>query len=165
MRSTFARAQREPASHECVSTQILAFGRFKRLITDNSKLTTQNLDSLEPSSRPHVVIVGGGFGGLYAVRALRRAEVTVTLVDRTNHHVFQPLLYQVATASLSPGDITAPIRWVLRRQRNATVLLAEVVALDLQRQTVALDDGKELSFDFLVLAPGSRHSYFGHDEW
>jgi NADH dehydrogenase len=115
--------------------------------------------------KPRVLIVGGGFGGLYAARTLRRAKVDVTLVDRTNHHVFQPLLYQVATASLSPGDITAPIRWVLRRQRNATVLLAEVVSLDLQRRVVVLDDGKELSFDFLILAPGSRHSYFGHDEW
>src|SRR5687768_6702794 len=115
--------------------------------------------------RPRVVIVGGGFGGLYAARALRRSKVDVLLVDRTNHHVFQPLLYQVATASLSPGDITAPIRWVLRRQRNATVLLAEVVSLDPQRRVVVLDDGKELSFDFLILAPGSRHSYFGHDEW
>jgi len=115
--------------------------------------------------RPRVVIVGGGFGGLYAARTLRRAKVDVTLVDRTNHHVFQPLLYQVATASLSPGDIAAPIRWVLRRQRNATVLLAEVVSLDLQRRVAVLDDRKELSFDFLSLAPGSRHSYFGHDEW
>jgi NADH dehydrogenase len=119
----------------------------------------------EQRPRPRVVIVGGGFGGLYAARTLRRAKVDVTLVDRTNHHVFQPLLYQVATASLSPGDITAPIRWVLRRQRNATVLLAEVVSLDPQRRVVVLDDGKELSFDFLILAPGSRHSYFGHDEW
>jgi NADH dehydrogenase len=115
--------------------------------------------------KPRVLIVGGGFGGLYAAIALRRANVDVLLVDRTNHHVFQPLLYQVATASLSPGDITAPIRWVLRRQRNATVLLAEVVSLDPQRRVVVLDDGKELAFDFLILAPGSRHSYFGHDEW
>lgn len=116
-------------------------------------------------ARPNVLIVGGGFGGLYAARTLRRANVDVTLVDRTNHHVFQPLLYQVATASLSPGDISAPIRWVLRRQRNATVLLAEVVSLDLHRRSVVLDDGNELLFDFLILAPGSRHSYFGHDEW
>lgn len=115
--------------------------------------------------RPHVVIVGGGFGGLYAARSLKRAPVDVTVIDRTNHHLFQPLLYQVATASLSPGDITAPIRWILRRQENATVLLAEVTGLDLSRRTVRLDDDRELSYDFLILATGARHSYFSHPEW
>ncbi|CAN5341757.1 NAD(P)/FAD-dependent oxidoreductase [soil metagenome] len=111
------------------------------------------------------MIVGGGFGGLYAARALKRVPVDVTVVDRTNHHLFQPLLYQVATASLSPGDISAPIRWILRRQRNATVLLAEVTGLDLDRRTVLLDDGKALGYDFLILASGARHSYFDHPEW
>jgi NADH dehydrogenase len=116
-------------------------------------------------SRPRVVIIGGGFGGLYAARALKRAAVNVTLVDMTNHHVFQPLLYQVATASLSPGDITAPIRWILRRQQNVTVLLGEVSAIGLERRVVLLKDGDALEYDFLIIATGARHSYFGHPEW
>jgi NADH:quinone reductase (non-electrogenic) len=111
-----------------------------------------------------VVIVGGGFGGLYAARALGSAPVEVTVVDRTNHHVFQPLLYQVATASLSPSQIAYPIRGVLRRQRNTRVLLAEVTGVDVARRVVRLADG-ELSWDYLILAPGARHSYFGHAEW
>src|SRR5919106_4831330 len=97
------------------------------------------------SARPKIVIIGGGFGGLYAARALKNADADVTLIDRTNHHVFQPLLYQVATASLSPGDITAPIRWVLRRQRNASVLLAEVTGIDLSRSAVTFADGDQLA--------------------
>ena len=116
--------------------------------------------------RPRVVIIGGGFGGLNAAKALRDAPVDVTLVDRTNHHVFQPLLYQVATAMLAPSDIAVPIRWVLRHQRNATVLLAEVRDVDLARRVVRLDDEpRELPYDFLVIATGSRHAYFGHDDW
>ncbi len=116
--------------------------------------------------RPRVVIVGGGFGGLYAARALRNSAVDVTVVDRTNHHVFQPLLYQVATASLAPSDITAPIRWVLREYRNISVLMAEVTAVDPpNRQLVLAGGGPPLDYDYLILAPGSRHSYFGHDEW
>jgi NADH:ubiquinone reductase (H+-translocating) len=113
---------------------------------------------------PRVVIVGGGFGGLNAARALRRAPVRLTLVDRRNHHVFQPLLYQVATAALSPGDIASPIRWILRRQKNAEVLLADVVAIDANARRLTLADGV-LSYDFLILAPGATHAYFGHDEW
>jgi NADH:quinone reductase (non-electrogenic) len=113
---------------------------------------------------PRVVIVGGGFGGLYAARALARAPVDVTVVDRTNHHVFQPLLYQVATASLSPSQIAYPLRGVLRRQRNTRVLLGEVTAVDVERRVVQLADG-ELPYDVLILAPGARHSYFGHPEW
>ena len=113
---------------------------------------------------PRVVIVGGGFGGLYAARALGRAPVDVTVVDRTNHHVFQPLLYQVATASLSPSQIAYPIRGVLRRQRNTRVILADVVAVDPARRTLKLADG-ELAYDWLILAPGASHSYFGHAEW
>jgi len=115
-------------------------------------------------SPPRVVIVGGGFGGLYAARALGSAPVDVTVVDRTNHHVFQPLLYQVATASLSPSQIAYPIRGVLRGQRNTRVLLAEVVAVDVASRTVRLADG-ELPYDYLVLATGASHSYFGHPEW
>ena len=113
---------------------------------------------------PRVVIVGAGFGGLYAARALRSAPVWITIVDRRNHHLFQPLLYQVATAGLSPGDIAYPIRAALRSQKNAQVLLAEVSAVDVQAHKVILKDG-ELGYDFLVVATGSRHAYFGHDEW
>jgi NADH:ubiquinone reductase (H+-translocating) len=112
----------------------------------------------------HVVIVGGGFGGLYAARALRDVDVEVTLLDRRNHHVFQPLLYQVATAALSPGDIASPIRWILRHQKNVEVLLAEVRRVDAARRALILDHG-EMSYDFLVLATGATHAYFGHDEW
>ena len=112
----------------------------------------------------HVVIVGGGFGGLYAARALEHVDVQVTVLDRRNHHVFQPLLYQVASAALSPGDIASPIRWILRRQKNVDVLLADVQRVDPARRTVVLADG-EISYDFLILASGSTHAYFGHDEW
>lgn len=116
--------------------------------------------------RPHVVIVGGGFGGLSAAKALKSANVDVTLVDRTNHHLFQPLLYQVATASLSAGDITAPIRHILRRQKNVTVLLAEVHDIDVDKRVVRIDyPESDIPYDYLILAPGSRHAYFGHDEW
>jgi NADH dehydrogenase len=116
--------------------------------------------------RPHVVVLGGGFGGLAAARALARAPVHVTLVDRMNHHVFQPLLYQVATANLAPSDIAAPLRHVLRDQRNATVLLAEATAVDLATRRVRLADGRApLAYDYLVVAAGSRHAYFGHDAW
>lgn len=113
---------------------------------------------------PHVIIAGGGFGGLYAARALRRAPVRITLLDRKNHHVFQPLLYQVATAALSPGDIASPIRWILRHQPNVEVQLAELRRVDVARRTVVLTDG-EMSYDYLILATGATHAYFGHDEW
>lgn len=111
-----------------------------------------------------MVIVGAGFGGLYAARTLRRAPVDVTVIDRRNHHLFQPLLYQVATAALSPGDIAYPIRGVLGRQRNTRVLLAEAMAVDLEARQVILRDGK-IGYDFLILATGARHAYFGHDDW
>jgi NADH:quinone reductase (non-electrogenic) len=113
---------------------------------------------------PRVVIIGGGFGGLYAARALRRAPVRVTMVDRRNHHVFQPLLYQVATAALSPGDIASPIRWILRHQRNVEVVLADVVAIDTTAKRLTLADG-EMDYDFLIVAAGATHAYFGHDDW
>jgi len=115
-------------------------------------------------AHPHVVIVGGGFGGLYAAFALHRQPVRVTLVDRHNYHLFQPLLYQVATAGLSPGDIAQPIRQILRRSPNIAVVLAEATAVDLPTRRLGLADG-ELPYDFLVLATGVSHAYFGHDEW
>jgi len=116
------------------------------------------------AKRPRVVIVGGGFGGLWAARALGQAPVDVLLIDRRNHHVFSPLLYQVATAALSPGDIASPIRWVLRRQTNLKVWLAEAVAVDVAAKTLRLADG-DVTYDHLILAAGSRPAYFGHDEW
>src|SRR5437867_4652803 len=115
-------------------------------------------------SQPHVVIVGAGFGGLSAARSLARAPVRVTVVDRRNHHLLQPLLYQVATAALSPGDIAYPIRAILRRQMNATVLLADAAAIDVSSRELILTDGR-VGYDFLILATGARHAYFGHEEW
>ena len=113
---------------------------------------------------PHVVILGAGFGGLNAARALKRAPVRITVIDRANHHLFQPLLYQVATAALSPADISAPIRRILRRQNNVEVLLAEATAIDLPSRRVVLADG-EVDYDFLIVATGATHAYFGHEDW
>ncbi len=115
--------------------------------------------------RPHVVIVGGGFGGLYCARALADAPVRITLVDRRNHHLFQPLLYQVATAALNPADIAQPIRAILRKQPNCEVLLAEVERVDAAARRLVFTDGDALAYDYLVLATGATHSYFGRDEW
>lgn len=117
----------------------------------------------EPSP-PHVLILGGGFAGLWATRALASAPVRITLLDRTNHHLFQPLLYQVATAGLSAPDIAAPLRHILRQQRNATVLLGEAIAIDAANKRVQLSDG-ELCYDTLLIATGSTHAYFGNDRW
>lgn len=114
---------------------------------------------------PRVLIIGGGFGGLYAAREFHDTSTAVTLVDRSNHHTFQPLLYQVATATLAPTDIAAPIRWLLRKQRNTEVLMAEVERVDPARRVAVLDTGRELPYDYLILAAGARHSYFGHSEW
>jgi NADH:ubiquinone reductase (H+-translocating) len=114
--------------------------------------------------RPHVVVIGGGFGGLSAARNLARAPVNVTLVDRRNHHLFQPLLYQVATAALNPADIAYPIRAVLANQRNTRVLLGTVESIDVATRTVTLDGGS-LHYDFLIVATGATHSYFGKDQW
>jgi NADH dehydrogenase len=119
---------------------------------------------MTPSEKPHVLIVGAGFGGLYAAKALKNAPVQITVLDQRNHHLFQPLLYQVATAGLSPGDIAYPIRGVLGRQQNVRVLLAEAVGVDLAEHKVRLRDG-EISYDYLILAPGARHAYFGHNDW
>jgi len=116
-------------------------------------------------SKPRVIIIGGGFGGLTTAQNLRNANVDITLIDRTNHHLFQPLLYQVALAALSPGDIASPIRGILRNQNNVNVVMEEVTAIDRERRVVRLRSGDFLPFDILVLAPGNAPSYFGHDNW
>ena len=115
--------------------------------------------------RPRVVIVGGGFAGLWATRALASTPVEIVLVDRGNHHLFQPLLYQVATAGLSAPDIAAPLRHILRRQQNVEVRMATVIGIDAEAKRIALDDGSALAFDFLLLASGATHAYFGNDHW
>jgi len=114
---------------------------------------------------PKVVIVGGGFGGLRAAQGLKKADVLITLIDKTNHHLFQPLLYQVASAALSPGNIAVPIREVLKKQPNVEVLMADVEAVDLKNQCVITGNEESFPYDYLILAPGSHHSYFGHPEW
>src|ERR1043165_2722618 len=126
---------------------------------------TERMAQLDaPAPAPHVVIVGAGFGGLNAAMALGRAPVQVTLIDQHNYHLFQPLLYQVATAGLSPGNIAYPIRAVVRKQANTRVLLAEVAGIDTVARKVILRDS-EIAYDFLILATGARHSYFSHPEW
>ena len=116
-------------------------------------------------ARPRVVIIGGGFGGLYAARALKRVNVDLTVLDRTNHHLFQPLLYQVATATLAPTDITAPIRWLLRKNKHARVIMTEVLRVDAARRVVVVEQEREVPYDYLIVAAGARHSYFDHPEW
>src|SRR5499426_3123634 len=120
-------------------------------------------------SAPRVVIVGGGFGGLAAAKALGKTDVQVVLIDRQNHHLFQPLLYQVATSVLSPGQIASPIRGILRKQLNTTVILGEVTGVDTDQRCVFVDsvdrEGVALGYDYLILATGASHSYFGHDEF
>jgi NADH dehydrogenase len=119
----------------------------------------------EPTARPRIVVVGAGFGGMAAVQALKGVDVDVTLVDRTNHHLFQPLLYQVATAALSPADIATATRALLRRNSNVTVLMSEVEAVDPDRRAILRADGPTLFYDYLILATGSAYSFFGNDEW
>src|SRR5262245_10612220 len=114
---------------------------------------------------PRVLILGCGFGGLHAAQGLRKAPVALTVLDRTNHHLFSPLLYQVATAGLSAPSIAAPIRHILAGQRNTTVLLGEAVAVDVAKKTIQLKDGEALPYDYLVVATGNTHSYFGNDAW
>jgi NADH dehydrogenase len=124
------------------------------------------VSSAKPSQhQPKVVILGAGFAGLYAAKGLRRAPAQVTVVDRKNHHLFQPMLYQVATAALSPSDIASPIRSVLRRQQNTEVLLGEVTSVDTAARRVHLSDGATLGYDYLIVGTGAHHSYFGHDDW
>ena len=120
---------------------------------------------MDKSAAPRIVIVGGGFAGLWATRALASSPVQVTLVDRSNHHLCQPLLYQVATAGLSAPDIAAPLRHILRAQRNVTVLMQDVVAIEPGAKTLRLADGSAMPFDYLLLASGARHAYFGHEDW
>lgn len=117
------------------------------------------------SEQPHVVIIGGGFAGLYLAKRLRTAPVRITLIDRRNHHLFQPMLYQVASAALNPSDIASPIRGILRRQANTEVILGDVDRIDTTARTVHLADGESIGYDYLAVAPGARHSYFGHPEW
>lgn len=150
-------------THTPAATTTTADGQVSAIRPAHS-LTATATHATDP--RPHVVIVGGGFAGLSAARALADAPVRITLLDRTNHHLFQPLLYQVATAVLNPADISVPIRWLLRAQRNATVVMADVDRIDPHAKTVSLDSGTVLlSFDYLLLATGARHAYFGHPEW
>jgi NADH:ubiquinone reductase (H+-translocating) len=137
-------------------------GMEKRLKT--AVVREEESDSEKPRKVPHVVIVGAGFGGLQAAKSLRQAPVQVTVIDRSNHHLFQPLLYQVATADLSPADIAAPIRSILRKQRNTSVILAEVTGVDVQGQRVLMHE-RSVPYDYLIVATGARHSYFGHDAW
>ena len=119
----------------------------------------------EAGTRPRVLIIGGGFGGLSAARGLKDAPVDVTVIDRRNHHLFQPLLYQVATAQLTASDIAQPIRTVLQGQANTDVMLGEIAAIDVEGRTLKLTDGTALGYDYLILAAGAGHTYFGHDEW
>lgn len=120
---------------------------------------------MDKTSKTKVVIVGGGFGGLQAARSLANREISITLIDRRNHHLFQPMLYQVATAGLSPSDIASPIRSILRHNKNINVVLGEVRSADTETRTVTTGDGSSFSYDYLIVAAGARHSYFGHDAW
>src|SRR5215469_7768728 len=124
-------------------------------------------DSLRDGSPPPVVIIGGGFGGLTAAQSLKRAPVRVTLVDKSNHHVFQPLLYQVATAGLAPSEIASPIRSILHKQKNTRVLLARVTGIDLDAKTVTFGEPEmgKMRYDYLILATGAQNNYFGNDDW
>jgi NADH:ubiquinone reductase (H+-translocating) len=122
------------------------------------------LSDFMPNAKPRIVIIGAGFGGLEAARVLAKSPIQITLIDRKNHHTFQPLLYQVATAGISPGEIAAPVRWILRGRTNVEVLLGEVVDFDLQQRRVRLPD-LEIAYDYLIVATGAGHSYFGHEEW
>ncbi len=119
----------------------------------------------DPAKRKRIVVIGSGFGGMAAVKGLKRIDAEITLVDRTNHHLFQPLLYQVATAALSPADIATASRALLRHQPNVGVLMAEVTGIDKERRLVHLAGGRDLPYDFLVLAVGAAYSFFGHGSW
>ena len=125
---------------------------------------TAEIKHPQQDSNPHVVVIGSGFGGLYAVKNLAKAPLRITIIDRSNHHLFQPLLYQVATAAISPGDIAQPIRKIFRRFKNVQVLMTEAESIDVERKRVDCTDGF-VSYDFLIVATGATHAYFGHDEW
>ena len=134
-------------------------------VTGTPEQVSERAEALaKTTTMPRVVIIGAGFGGLQAARALGNAPVKVTVIDRSNHHLFQPLLYQVATAALSPADISAPIRGVLKRQQNTEVVLAEVTDIDTQEQRVRMHD-RSIPYDYLIIATGARDNYFGHPEW
>src|SRR5438874_5998865 len=150
----------------CSEGEIEAAGAFLRKTFRDSghQLESYKVQPMDGKPSPHVVVIGAGFGGLLATRALARYPVRVTLIDRKNFHTFQPLLYQVATAGLSPGEIAAPIRWILRGQKNVEVLLGDVQDFDLSRKVVKLSD-LEIPYDYLIVATGASHAYFGHDDW
>src|SRR6476660_9702991 len=126
----------------------------------------QALPAAPPDRRHHVLVVGGGFAGLYAAKVLsEEPRVALTLVDRRNFHLFQPMLYQVATGALSPGEIAQPLRSILARQRNATVILGEAVGIDVDKHEVKVSDGGSIEYDSLIVATGAHHTFFGHDDW
>ncbi len=147
---------------KCTSTRSSSMQPFPELLL-SSRLSIHPFRDMQ-TAKPRIVIIGGGFGGLKAAESLARLPVSITLVDRRNHHTFQPLLYQVATAGLSPAEIAAPIRGIMSRHRNVEVLLGEVYGFDLDRRIVKLQ-GFNLNYDYLVVAAGASHAYFGHDEW
>jgi NADH dehydrogenase len=154
-----------------VAMRELPESKSQQMITTNNSTSNSQTTEIEKGQttqpttvQPRVVIVGSGFGGLRAARALRDAPVQVTVIDKSNHHLFQPLLYQVATAGLSPADISAPIRSILKQQANARVLMAEVTGIDSQEQRVLAGE-LSVPYDYLIVATGARHSYFGHNEW
>ncbi len=140
--------------------QLTSLSSFYRIFLE-VKIFTRMRETL--NSR--VVIIGGGFGGLNVAKTLAKTAVDVILIDRTNHHLFQPLLYQVATGALSPGEIAEPIRAIFKRQKNVRVIMREVITIDNREQKVVLKNKETIDFDYLIVAPGARHSYFGHDEW
>jgi NADH dehydrogenase len=135
------------------------------MANDKQRAPASLVSGKEASKTPRVVVIGGGFGGLNAALGLANAPVQVTLLDRKNHHTFQPLLYQVALAALSPADIAAPLRVAVHGKKNIAVLIGNVVAFDLERRFVLLDEGDQVPYDYLVVATGATHSYFGHDDW
>src|SRR5579884_3374752 len=131
----------------------------------NKPQTTENSQKQPTELQPRVVIVGAGFGGLQAAKALGKAPVHVTVIDRDNYHLFQPMLYQVATAGLAPSDISAPIRQILKQQANTEVLMAEVTGVDVKQQHVLTQDGQSIPYDYLIMATGATNNYFGHNDW